>query len=100
MPYRLGALIALVLLLARPGPTQAQAAITISDLATALDFPEKITFRARIDSGTPIQSLVLEYGVDKQSCGTVVAKAFPEVPESLPADVEWTWEMLQSGAEP
>jgi hypothetical protein len=100
MYYRLGALIALIIFLARPAPTMAQTAIDISKLEAELAFPQRITFRAHIESVAPLTSIVLEYGVDKQTCGTVIAKAFPEVPDSLPADVAWTWEMLQSGSEP
>jgi hypothetical protein len=100
MYYRLGALIALIVFLARPAPTMARTAIDISQLEAELAFPHQITFRAHIESAAPLTSIVLEYGVDKQTCGTVIAKAFPDVPDSLPADVEWTWEMLQSGSEP
>jgi hypothetical protein len=100
MYYRLGALIALIVFLASPAPTMAQTAIDISGLEAELAFPEQVTFRAHIESGAPLKSIVLEYGVDKQTCGTVIAKVFPDVPDSLPADVEWTWEMRQSGSEP
>lgn len=70
-----------------------------NDLPT-LNFPDSITFRATIKSGAPITSVALEYGTDELTCGTVVAKAFPQFTPATTVNVEWTWEMKQSGSLP
>ena len=96
----------LLLLLIAPfafqaGDAQAQGAVSISDVTATLQFPDSITFKARIESKSKLERVVLEYGVEKLTCGTVVAKAFPTFdPNSAPADVTWTWEMRKSGSEP
>jgi hypothetical protein len=43
---------------------------------------------------------VLEYGVEKRTCGNITAKAFPKFTPGTELDVNWTWEMLQTGSEP
>ena len=64
------------------------------------NFPETATFRAHITSGAEIQSIVLEYGNEQQTCGEVIAKAFPQFTPGKSVDAEWTWEMRQSGSLP
>ncbi len=44
--------------------------------------------------------MVLEYGTDELTCGTVVAKAFPQFTPGRTVNAEWTWEMKQSGSLP
>src|SRR5437867_2375017 len=65
-----------------------------------LNFPETATFRTTITSETDIKSIVLEYGNEQQTCGEVVAKAFPQFTQSKTINAEWTWEMRQSGSLP
>lgn len=65
-----------------------------------LNFPDSITFRATIENSAPITSVVLEYGTDQLTCGTVVAKAFPAFTPGTRVHPEWTWEMRQSGSLP
>ena len=65
-----------------------------------LEFPESAIFRATITSDSEIQSVVLEYGNEQQTCGEVIAKAFPRFTPSKTVDVEWTWDMRQSGSQP
>ena len=65
-----------------------------------LNFPESITFRATIESSAPITSVELEYGTKELTCGTVVAKAFPQFSPGTNVSVKWTWEMKQSGSLP
>ena len=43
-----------------------------------LNFPESATFRATLTSDAEITSVILEYGNEQQTCGEVIAKAFPE----------------------
>lgn len=64
------------------------------------NFPDSLTFRATIESNTPITYVVLEYGTHELTCGTVVAKAFPQFTPGKTVNVEWTWEMRQSGSLP
>jgi hypothetical protein len=70
------------------------------DDGVEIEFPERITFTARITSSAEIERVVLEYGVEKLTCGTVVAKAFPQFEPERELEVSWTWEMLKSGSEP
>ena len=65
-----------------------------------IDFPNTITFRAKISATANITSVVLEYGTRQQTCGDVIAKAFPEFNHGKAVDVEWAWDMRQSGSLP
>jgi hypothetical protein len=65
-----------------------------------LQFPETATFRATISSEVEIQSVVLEYGNEQQTCGEVIAKAFPQITPGKTVSAEWTWDMRQSGSLP
>jgi len=65
-----------------------------------LNFPESATFRAAFSSDVDITSIVLEYGNEQQSCGEVIAKAFPQFTPGKTVEAEWTWEMRQSGSLP
>src|SRR4051812_21412793 len=74
--------------------------MVIEDHGVAIDFPRTIAFGAHVQSTTGISRVVLEYRVDKRTCGKVAAKAFPAFDTGASADVSWTWEMSKSGAEP
>lgn len=78
----------------------AQSGIAIEDRGVTLEFPERLTFAAHVESSAEIERVILEYGVDQLTCGTVTAKAFPDFEPGNSADVSWTWEMLQSGSQP
>ena len=65
-----------------------------------LNFPESATFRATLTSNADITSVVLEYGNEQQTCGEVIAKAFPQFTPGKTVEAEWTWEMRQSGSLP
>jgi hypothetical protein len=65
-----------------------------------LQFPESVTFRAGFTSDAEITSVVLEYGNEQQTCGEVIAKAFPQFTPGKTVQAEWTWEMRQSGSLP
>jgi hypothetical protein len=65
-----------------------------------LNFPESATFRATMTSNADITSVVLEYGNEQQTCGEVIAKAFPQFTPGKTVNTEWTWEMRQSGSLP
>jgi hypothetical protein len=66
----------------------------------AFNFPETATFRLSVNQAVDISSVVLEYGNKQQTCGEVIAKAFPQFTPGKQVDAEWTWEMLQSGSLP
>ena len=68
--------------------------------AVLLNFPESATFQATITADSDIQSIVLEYGNEQQTCGEVIAKAFPQFTPGKSVNAEWTWEMRQSGSLP
>ena len=65
-----------------------------------LNFPESATFRATFTSDVEIAAVVLEYGNEGQTCGEVIAKAFPQFTPGNTVSAEWTWEMRQSGSLP
>jgi hypothetical protein len=76
-------------------PVRAQAGIQlVSDKAT-LTFPDSANFQAEFQAGVNITSVVLEYGVDQLTCGTVVAKAFPQFTPAADVQVSWSWDMRQ-----
>jgi hypothetical protein len=81
-------------------PVRAVSGIRVVNSQAELTFPNSAKFSADIQSDANIASVVLEYGTDQLTCGTVVAKAFPEFTPSTSVQVEWTWEMLQSGSLP
>ncbi|GAB4503538.1 MAG: hypothetical protein Fur0043_05300 [Anaerolineales bacterium] len=101
-PVRYVALILLVVCLTRlpPRPVSAAASAQVTDDQPTLDFPNSITFQAVITSNSPIESVELEYGTETLTCGTVIAKAFPEFTSGSTVHVTWTWEMRQSGSLP
>jgi hypothetical protein len=76
-----------------PGPT-----VTSGEIV--LNFPESATFRATLTSEAEITSVILEYGNEQQTCGEVIAKAFPAFKPGTQVEAEWTWEMRQSGSLP
>ncbi len=81
-------------------PVAAQDTITVSNDQPNLEFPERLTFQAKFQNDRPIEKVTLEYGVDQWTCGTVIAKAFPEITPGKDVSAEWTWEMKQSGSQP
>jgi len=64
------------------------------------DFPNTATFSATLSSDSDITSVTLEYGNQQQTCGEVVAKAFPDFTSAKTIQVEWAWDMRQSGSLP
>jgi hypothetical protein len=81
-------------------PAYAQGTITITNDQPDLEFPERLTFQAKFQNDRSIEKVTLEYGVDQWTCGTVIAKAFPEITPGQDVSAEWTWEMKQSGSQP
>ncbi len=81
-------------------PAQAQAGIQLVSDAATLSFPNTATFAAEFKSGVNISSVVLEYGIDQLTCGTVIAKAFPQFTAAGDVKVTWAWDMRQSGSIP
>ena len=83
-----------------PGSVSAAPSTGVTNDQPTLNFPVSITFHATLESNAPITSVTLEYGTDQQTCGTVLAKAFPQFTPNTTLDVQWTWEMKQSGSLP
>ena len=99
--YAWGLLVAMLMLaVLGTAPASAQSQIDIQSSKVKLAFPDRLTFTAHIVSAAAISSVTLEYGVEKLTCGTVIAKAFPDFTPGTTADVAWTWEMRRSGSEP
>ncbi len=78
----------------------AQSEISATENEAVVEFPDHVTFRVELESDATISQVVLEYGVEQLTCGTVVAKAFPEFRPAKTVSASWTWEMRQSGSEP
>ena len=72
----------------------------VRDDKVTFSFPETATFSATLTSTANITSVTLEYGNGQQTCGEVIAKAFPQFTPATSVDVEWTWDMRQSGSLP
>ena len=60
-------------------PAAAQSNIQVVSDAASLTFPDSLLFSAEFQGATNITAVVLEYGVNQLTCGTVDAKAFPQV---------------------
>lgn len=81
-------------------PAQAAPAADVTQNKVVLKFPETATFQITVSNDTEIKSIVLEYGNEQQTCGEVIAKAFPQFTPGKDIDTEWTWDMRQSGSLP
>jgi hypothetical protein len=90
----------LVLLGSLVMPVDVQSTVQVISDAASLTFPNSIDFTAEFKSGSNITSVVLEYGVNQLTCGTVQAKAFPTITPSSDVKASWSWDMLQSGSLP
>ena len=91
-------LVLLVSQVSQPTPAAAQSGIQVIRDAASLTFPDSLVFSAEFQGGTDITSVVLEYGVNQLTCGTVDAKAFPQLTPGTDVKVTWTWQMLESGS--
>jgi hypothetical protein len=78
----------------------AQGRLDIANDQPTLDFPNTITFHVSIASPTDITSVTLEYGDQEQTCGHVVAEAYPQITPGQAVKADWTWDMRQSGSLP
>jgi hypothetical protein len=89
-----------LLFLAYPSSASAITPLEVRSDEAILNFPNTVTFRAQLSANADIQSVVLEYGTTQLTCGEVVAKAFPQVNPGKSVNVEWSWDMRQSGSIP
>jgi hypothetical protein len=99
---RLGFLSCVLIILAGMAvlPAAAQGGIRVINNEITLSFPETATFKAQFQSDATINSIVLEYGVDQLTCGNVIGKSFPDFTTEKQVQVEWSWDMRQSGSLP
>lgn len=81
-------------------PAHAASNADVTQNRVLLKFPETATFQVTVTSGVEIKSIVLEYGNQQETCGEVIAKAFPQFTPSKNVHTEWTWDMRQSGSLP
>jgi hypothetical protein len=91
-------ILSLSLLAVKPVSAAPQADVTGDQ--PVITFPNTITFRANISADANITSVILEYGTEQQTCGEVIAKAFPQFTPGKSVNVEWAWDMRQSGSLP
>jgi len=78
----------------------AAAQADVKDDKVTFSFPETATFSATLTAASDITSVTLEYGDTQQTCGEVIAKAYPKITAGKNVPVEWTWDMRQSGSLP
>lgn len=81
-------------------PAYAAPIAEVTQNKVLLKFPETATFQITANNSVEIKSIVLEYGNEQQTCGQVIAKAFPQFTPSTSIHAEWTWDMRQSGSLP
>ena len=81
-------------------PIHASPLVDVSQNEVVINFPETATFKLEATGASEIQSVVLEYGNEQQTCGEVIAKAYPQFTSGTSVSTEWTWEMRQSGSLP
>ena len=93
-------LLAIAILLAPEETALAAPRTDVTDNQVTFDFPNTATFSASITADLDITSITLEYGDIQQTCGEVVAKAYPDFTPGKTVQVEWTWDMRQSGSLP
>lgn len=97
--FLLSIFVALTLILPNAGAHAAGTANVTGNRAD-IQFPDTITFSLKADNSASITSVALEYGTDQQTCGTVIARAFPDFTPGKKVSASWTWEMRQSGSLP
>jgi hypothetical protein len=96
---RLISFLVFILLIYSQVPTvQAQSGVQLVSDNASLSFPNTATFQAEFKSGANITSVVLEYGLDQLTCGTVIAKGYPQLTPATDVQVQWAWDMRQSGS--
>ena len=84
-------------------PAQSAFALPRADVTNnqvTFSFPNTATFSATLTSAANITSVTLEYGDKQQTCGDVIAKAYPHITPGKTVQAEWTWDMRQSGSLP
>ena len=81
-------------------PVLAAPSADVKNDKVTFSFPETATFSASLSAAADIVSVVLEYGDVRQTCGEVIAKAYPMFAPGKNVDVEWVWDMRQSGSLP
>ena len=81
-------------------PVLAAPSADVKNDKVTFSFPETATFSASLSAAADIVSVVLEYGDVRQTCGEVIAKAYPMFAPGKSVDVEWVWDMRQSGSLP
>ena len=84
-------------------PTQVSAqgdSIKVSGDKATIVFPNSIEFKVNLESDTEISSVRLLYGTTQDTCGKVIAIAFPKIEPGKKVSASWEWDMRQSGGEP
>jgi Peptidase MA superfamily len=93
-------LLALVIFLSATRPVSALVQGDVTKDQPVLSFPNTITFQVEINSPDKITSIVLEYGDQEETCGQIIAKAYPRFTSATKVTTEWVWDMRQSGSLP
>lgn len=111
MPKRIGlGLLSVVVLLLHVGllpiliMAQEQQAVDLQANEVQYEFPEELSFHLEITALSPVETVELEYGVDKVSCEEPSVRIVPDLSEDdeLPGRIhaDWTWDFHRSGSLP
>lgn len=93
-------LLCLAMLIFPQPVTALSSAITVNNDKAELIFPDLVTFSAEFKSDSVITQVRLLYGVNQDTCGNVIAIAFPKFSPAKKTTASWEWDMRQSGSEP
>lgn len=64
------------------------------------DFPDSVTFYLSVTSQAVIDTIELEYGVTRVTCGAASAKARPDFDPATRVKVSWTWDFRKGNSPP
>ena len=80
--------------------TQVEGGIEVLSTAVDMEFPDAITFNLEVQSGTDINSIVLQHKVEKISFASLVSEARPEFTPAPEVQTSWTWDMRKASLPP
>ncbi len=76
-----------------PASVSAAGDIRLLDTTTEMDFPNLLTFKAKVESSEPITRIRLRYEVDKKMYAPTFAEAWPQFQPAKNVETAWSWDM-------
>ncbi len=80
--------------------TQVEGGIEVLSTTVEMDFPDAIIFNLEAQSGADIDSIVLQYKVEKISFASLLSEARPEFTSAPEVKTSWTWDMRKASLPP